>query len=149
VETPWGLDWFVQAGHGGNGNRNCTLVEDDTLSTPVYPVTAQGPNTTWQSTTPAVAPKGLASGAAPNQNMWRWQSIQEFQYPVVEYLNAFKQVPLFIGIESVVAGHEHSSMSVITGQIPLALDTATLPTSPIIAANTSRYAAIGDASTLA
>src|SRR5262245_15162860 len=27
-ETPWGLDWFVQAGHGGNGNRNCTLVED-------------------------------------------------------------------------------------------------------------------------
>ena len=23
VETPWGLDWFVQAGHGGNGNRNC------------------------------------------------------------------------------------------------------------------------------
>ena len=24
----WKLDWFVQAGHGGNGNRNCTLVED-------------------------------------------------------------------------------------------------------------------------
>ncbi|HMQ14092.1 MAG TPA: hypothetical protein PKA43_06925, partial [Candidatus Competibacter phosphatis] len=23
----FGLDWFVQAGHGGNGNRNCTLVE--------------------------------------------------------------------------------------------------------------------------
>ena len=22
VDTPWGLDWFVQAGHGGNGNRN-------------------------------------------------------------------------------------------------------------------------------
>src|SRR5689334_19076252 len=21
-ETPWGLDWFVQAGHGGSGNRN-------------------------------------------------------------------------------------------------------------------------------
>ncbi len=42
----FGLDWFVQAGHGGNGNRNCTLVEDDTLSTPVYPVTPQGPTTT-------------------------------------------------------------------------------------------------------
>ena len=25
AETPWGLDWFVQAGHGGTGNRNCTL----------------------------------------------------------------------------------------------------------------------------
>ncbi len=30
----WGLDWFVQAGHGGTGNRNCTLVEDASLSTP-------------------------------------------------------------------------------------------------------------------
>src|ERR1044072_4503154 len=38
VDTPWGLDWFVQAGHGGNGNRNCTLVEDATLATPAYPV---------------------------------------------------------------------------------------------------------------
>src|SRR4051794_30845347 len=36
----WGLDWFVQAGHGGNGNRNCTLVEDATLSTPAYPFIA-------------------------------------------------------------------------------------------------------------
>ena len=32
--------------------------------------------------------------------------------------------PLFIGVETVVPGHEHTSMSVITGQIPLALDTA-------------------------
>ena len=72
ADTPWGLDWFVQAGHGGNGNRNCTLVEDATLSTPAYPVTAQGPTTTWQSTVPPVQPKGLASGTSPNQNMWRW-----------------------------------------------------------------------------
>ena len=145
----WGLDWFVQAGHGGNGNRNCTLVEDASLATPVYPLTAQGPTTTWQSTTPAIAPKGLASGTAPNQNMWRWQSIQEFQYPLIEYLSAYKGVPLFTGVESVVAGHEHASMSVITGQIPLALDTATLPTSPVVAANTSRYPALGNANALA
>src|SRR3954470_11208484 len=51
-DTPWGLDWFVQAGHGGNGNRNCTLIEDATLATPAYPVvfatdgtTVQGPTT--------------------------------------------------------------------------------------------------------
>jgi hypothetical protein len=30
----WGLDWFVQAGHGGSDNRNCTLAEDATLGTP-------------------------------------------------------------------------------------------------------------------
>ena len=149
IDTPWGLDWFVQAGHGGNGNRNCTLVEDASLDTPAYPVTSQGPTTTWQNSSPSVAPKGLASGASPNQNMWRWQSIQEFQYPLIEYLNAFKNLPLFIGVESVVAGHEHSSMSVITGQIPAALDTTVLPTAPVIAPNTSRYAALGNGTGLA
>ncbi len=46
VDTPWGLDWFVQAGHGGNGNRNCTLVEDATLATPAYPFDRRpGPDT--------------------------------------------------------------------------------------------------------
>ena len=42
VDTPWGLDWFVQAGHGGNGNRNCTLAEDATLATPAYPLVHRG-----------------------------------------------------------------------------------------------------------
>jgi hypothetical protein len=145
----WGLDWFVQAGHGGNGNRNCTLVEDETLATPVYPATPQGPTTTWQSTTPPINPKGLVSGTSPNQNMWRWQSIQEYQYPLIEYLSAYRNVPLFVGVESVVAGHEHTSMSVITGQIPLALDGAVLPTAPVIAPDTSRYPALGNATALA
>ena len=58
ADTPWGLDWFVQAGHGGNGNRNCQLVEDASLSTPAYPfVAGMGPNTTWENSgiTPKVA----------------------------------------------------------------------------------------------
>ncbi len=47
TDTPWGLDWFVQAGHGGSGNRNCTLVEDATLATPAYPfVAGRGRRTT-------------------------------------------------------------------------------------------------------
>jgi len=141
VDTPWGLDWFVQAGHGGNGNRNCTLVEDATLATPAYPlVTGQGPTTTW--VTSGVTVKGDVSGSGASRNMWRWQSIQEIQYPLMEYLNALKQLPLFMGLESVVAGHEHSSMSVITGQIPAALDSAVLPTGP-------GYTALGNANALA
>jgi hypothetical protein len=129
VETPWGLDWFVQAGHGGNGNRNCTLSEDATLDTPAFPfIAGLGPNTFWEAS--GVTPKGDVNGSAGQHNMWRWQSVQEFQYPLIEYLNAYKHLPLFLGIESVVAGHEHTSMSVISGQIPLALDTATLPTTP-------------------
>ena len=77
-----------------------------------------------------MTPKGDVSGTSPNRNMWRWQSMQEFQYPLIEYLNALKSLPLFLGIETVVPGHEHTSMSVIDGQIPVALDTAPLPTAP-------------------
>ena len=156
TDTPWGLDWFVQAGHGGNGNRNCTLAEDASLATPAYPLptfppptnpnpppaTLSYPNTTWQNTVPPVQPKGLGSGTAPSQNMWRWQSVQEFQYPIVEYLAAYQNKPLFVGIESIVPGHEHSTMSVITGQMPVGLDTYSLPTAP-------PYTALGNATALA
>ena len=130
IETPWGLDWFVQAGHGGNGNRNCTLVEDPSLGDARLSVHRRRrmPNTSWENS--GVTPKGDVSGTSPNRNMWRWQSVQEFQYPLIEYLNALKNLPLFLGIETVVPGHEHTSMSVIDGQIPVALDTAPLPSAP-------------------
>src|SRR5262249_33022219 len=93
VDTPWGLDWFVQAGHGGNGNRNCTLVEDATLATPAYPLVAgKSPMTTWADSIGAAAVKGNTASATAtsttplssqaNPAMWRWQSVQEFQYPV-------------------------------------------------------------------
>lgn len=147
TDGSWGLDWFVQAGHGGSGNRNCTLVEDATLATPAYPVVTNssgailGPNTTWQNSNPAVQPKGDVSGTAPNQNMWRWQALQEFQYPLMEYLNAYLKRPLFLGTESVVAGHEHTSMSVITGQVPSDIYTRALP-------KTAGYTALGNANAL-
>lgn len=155
VDTPWGLDWFVQAGHGSSGNRNCTLVEDESLATPAYPLptfspptnanpppaTLSYPNTTWQNTIPAVQPQGDVSGTAPSQNMWRWQAVQQFQYPLIEYLNAYWNKPLFVGVESVVAGHEHTSMSIITGQIPQSLSADDLPTSP-------PYVPVGNANAL-
>ena len=149
VDTPWGLDWFVQAGHGGSGSRNCTLAEDASLATPAYPLvfsattgTLQGPTTTWQNSNPPKTVKGVVSGTPPAQNMWRWQSLQEFQYPLLEYLTAFKDKPMFLGVESVVAGHEHTSMSVITGQMPNAIFSTTLP-------STSGYVALGNAAALA
>ena len=152
TETPWGLDWFVQAGHGGNGTRNCTLTEDASLDTPAYPfITGQGPSTTWAQSIGAAAVKGNTASAGAtsttplatqtNPAMWRWQSVQEFSYPVVEYLTALKGVPVFMGVESVVAGHEHTSMSVITGQLPTALDSVRLPA-------TGPYAPLGNATAL-
>jgi hypothetical protein len=152
----FGLDWFVQAGHGGNGNRNCQLVEDASLATPVYPLVPGAPpagqsipNTTWVNS--GIIPKGDVSGSGANQNMWRWQSIQEFQYPLLEYLSALKNIPLFIGVESVVAGHEHSSMSVITGQMPASLDTTPVPTAPNATPlpGGPPYTALGNATALA
>jgi len=146
--TPWGLDWFIQAGHGGSGNRNCALAEDATFATPAYPLvtiaggTVLGPNTTWQNSIPAVQPRGNISGTSPNQNMWRWEAVQTYQYPVMEYLAALRNEPLFIGLESVVAGHEHTSMGVITGQIPASVYTQTLPTTP-------GYTPLGNANALA
>ena len=86
TDTPWGLDWFVQAGHGGSGNRNCSLVEDSSLATPLYPYSGAGPTTTWAAS-PGVGVnnvKGNLVGSATNPNMWRWQSIQEVQYQVKE-----------------------------------------------------------------
>jgi hypothetical protein len=140
--TEWGLDWFVQAGHGGNGNRNCTLAEDESLGTPAYPFTGAGPTTTWTNSIGAANIKGLNGGVGGNGNMWRWQSIQEFQYPLIEYLARLKDQPLFIGVESVSAGHEHVSTSVITGQMPKTVYSGTLPTTP-------GYTALGNASALA
>lgn len=147
VDTPWGLDWFIQAGHGGNGNRNCSLIEDESIATPAYPyVSGQGPTTTWANSIGAAAVKGNATNGTPlsdqsDPRMWRWQSIQEISYPIAEYLTALKGVPVFMGMESVVAGHEHTSMSVVTGQLPTFLNQASLPNSP-------RYTPLGNATAL-
>jgi len=151
VETPWGLDWFVQAGHGNSGGtRNCTLTEDASLDTPLYPfVAGTSPNTTWAASIGAANVKGdqPGTGGVPAY-MWRWQSIQEYEYPALEYLATLKGLPLFQGIEQNPPGHEHMSMSIITGQIPASLDTAVLPTTPRPITG-QRYLPVGNADALA
>lgn len=163
TDTPWGLDWFVQAGHGnGGGTRNCTLVEDETLSTPAYPYLSgptpigvtttnpsgnySGPSTQWADSIGVDNVKGNPQSNGSRGYMWRWQSIQEYSYPVMEYLAALKNLPLFMGNESIVAGHEHTSLAVITGQMPMALDNVTLPTTP--GPLTARYTPLGNADAL-
>ena len=142
-DTPWGLDWFVQAGHGGNGNRNCTLAEDATLATPAYPLvftqdgTQLGPHDHLVEQHSGGAAEGhavqrhLRGGQhAPARTCGAGSRSRNIQYPLLEYLSALKSKPLFIGVESVVAGHEHTSMSVITGQMPSSIFEQPLPTGP-------------------
>ncbi|WP_293394358.1 hypothetical protein [Nevskia sp.] len=116
VDT-YGLDWFILAGHGGGGTRNCTLADDETVFTPSSNpfVPGQGPSTTWADSIGIGRVKG---DRAAEGYMFRWQSTQEFEYPLLEAMAEAKQKPIFIGLESVVAGHEHSDTAVIAGQLP-------------------------------
>jgi hypothetical protein len=129
----FGLDWFVQAGHGGTGARNCTLAEDPfepvppalgLTVPPTIPSSGQpasdgaGPNQTWTSTIGNAAIKGDMSGTEAVRNMWRWQSIQEFAYPVLAKEAKARNKPIFIGLELNTPGHEHTSMSIVDGQLP-------------------------------
>jgi hypothetical protein len=149
MDSAWGLDWFVQAGHGGNGNRNCSLVEDESLATAEYPyVSGKTPNTTWADSIGKDKLKGLSGGASGTGNMWRWQSLQEVQYQVMEYLSELKNQPLILGLESVVAGHEHTSMSIITGQMPYGSQTA-VPLNVPGYTPLGTYVAAGNATALA
>lgn len=129
----FGMDWFVQSGHGGTGSRNCTLAEDpfepvppalNLTAPPTIPSGGQpasdlkGPNQTWTNTIGNAAIKGDVSGTEAQRNMWRWQSIQEFVYPVIEAESRNRQKPIFVGLEQNAPGHEHVSTSVIDGQLP-------------------------------
>ena len=129
----FGLDWFVQAGHGGNGSRNCTLAEDPfepvppalgLTVPPTIPSGGQpasdgaGPNQTWTATIGNSAIKGDVSGTEAVRNMWRWQSIKEYAYPVLANEAKKRDKPIFIGLEQNTPGHEHTSTVVIDGQLP-------------------------------
>jgi hypothetical protein len=129
----FGLDWFVQAGHGGSGSRNCTLAEDPfepvppALGLTVPPTipsggqpasSGAGPNQTWTATIGNDAIKGDVSGTDAVRNMWRWQALQEYSYPTVAREARRRDKPIFLGLEQVVPGHEHSSTGVIDGQLP-------------------------------
>jgi len=131
----FGLDWFVQAGHGGNSARNCTLREDpfepvppalNLTVPPTIPSSGQaasdghGPNQTWVSTLPngEADIKGDRVTSGGVRAMWKWQEIQQFIYPITEQETRDRDKPVFVGLEQNVPGHEHCSTSITDGQLP-------------------------------
>ena len=136
----FGLDWFVQADHGGSSTRNCTLAEDPFEPVPAgtgltssgtgpyppntYPsggqpaITGKGPNQTWEATLPSGRAGIKGDGTATPKAMWRWQEIKEFQYPVIEAESRARNKPIWIGLEQNAPGHEHVSTNVLPGQQP-------------------------------
>jgi len=132
-KADFGLDWFVQAGHGGNGNRNCQLVEDASLATPVYQFVPGAPPAGASTRTPTGStlhhPEGYVSGSGARPEHVALASIQEFQYQLVEYFNAFKK-PLVHWCgdrRSWPRAHLHVGRH---RQIPASLATTPLPTAP-------------------
>ena len=146
VDT-FGLDWFVQAGHGGSSSRNCTIAEDPFEPVPpalnlsngtprppnTYPTggqpagDAKGPNQLWQDTLPGAtlaARQALIKGTpvgTTTRSMWKWQEIKEFIYPVIEQESRKRaDKPVFVGLEQNAPGHEHTSTAIIDGQLPAA-----------------------------
>ena len=136
----FGLDWFVQADHGGSSARNCTLSEDpfepvvpalgltNNPTGPFPPATyppggqpasaLKGPNQSWESTLPGGRAAIKGDGTATPKAMWRWQEIKEFQYKVTEDESRARQKPIWIGVEQNAPGHEHVSTTVLKGQLP-------------------------------
>lgn len=136
----YGLDWFVLADHGGRSTRNCTLSEDpfepvvpalnltssETGPWPpaTYPAAGQpasalkGPNQSWESTLPGGRAAIKGDGTGTPKSMWRWQEIQEFQYPFTEAESRARQKPIFKGLEQNAPGHEHISTIILQGQRP-------------------------------
>lgn len=108
------LDWFIQAGHSGSGNRDCRFDDPSSgLSTTT---------TYWSDTIGNDAILGLQANGQPQSAtgyMWRWQALQQYQYPEVTEGGAAAHKPAFLGLEWVVPGHEHTSVSVASQQFPI------------------------------
>jgi hypothetical protein len=148
--STWGLDWFVQADHGGSSSRNCTLAEDPftpvtpalgltTSATGPYPpstypaggepaTTLKGPNQFWRDTLPngaaGIKGDGTDTPGSPKA-MWRWQEIKEFQYAITEAESRARNKPIWMGLEANTPGHEHTSMTILDGQLPWPTATGT------------------------
>lgn len=112
------IDWFTLGNHGGSGNRDCRFA-DTSASLPGETTTFW--NNTLGQTIDGITIaelKGTPSGSGNNRVMWRWQNIQEIEWPYV--VSRARQYDKLVieGLEWVVPGHEHADVAVIAGQNP-------------------------------
>lgn len=116
--TNFDLDWFTLGNHGGSGNRDCRF-SDTSANLP------GDTTTTWNQTLgqtingiTIASLKGTPNGTGSNAQMWRWQSIQEVEYPIIVNRTPLYNKVLVEGLEWIVPGHEHTDVAVIAGQKP-------------------------------
>ena len=112
----FGLEWLVDAGHGGTSVRDCRLNDpsvDASVSSSNYLYADRIPDSAFRGDRVTAQRDGRTVRA-----MWRWQNIQEFNYPITIEERSRLERTIFIGLEQIVPGHEHSSTTVINGQAP-------------------------------
>jgi hypothetical protein len=113
------IDWYTLGNHGGSGNRDCRF-SDTSAAVP-------GEKTThWNDTLgqnidgiTIASLKGTPSGSGNSRVMWRWQNIQEIEWPYVVRRSQQYNKVIIEGLEWVLPGHEHGDVAVIAGQNPL------------------------------
>jgi hypothetical protein len=116
--TNFGLDWFTLGNHGGSGNRDCRF-SDTSANLPGDTTTTW--NTTLGKTIDGItitSLKGTPNGSGSSAKMWRWQSIQEVEYPIIVNRTPMYNKVLIEGLEWIAPGHEHVDVAVIAGQNP-------------------------------
>jgi hypothetical protein len=93
----FGLDWWANSEHGGAFSRNTFKQYFDTLD----------PKPTFLGD-----PAGFDG---THQNMWRWQSLLQYSFPVLDQLRTtlYRDKTIIQGLEWNVPGHEHCSVAII------------------------------------
>jgi len=108
------LDWFTLGNHGGSGNRDCRF--SDTSAQIPGDTTTLWTDTLGKTIDGITITKLEGTQPATPTNMWRWQSVQQVEYPIVlDRINQYHKV-LVEGLEWIVPGHEHTDVAVIAGQ---------------------------------
>lgn len=93
------LAWWSNSEHGGISGRNGLLSGLDT-----------GKEIRWEETQ-------IAGDIKSPGTMWRWQTIREYSFPyIVAHRASYSPRVLVQGMEWNVPGHEHASMSILSGQ---------------------------------
>ena len=116
------LDWFAQTGHGGEGPRDCRFND------PEYNGAVSGEGDFWENTIGFDAMGGDVENTSGNgagtffedgdgREMWRWQSLTEYAYPMTREVGIMNGEPAWVGVETNAPGHEHVSMGIIGNQM--------------------------------
>ena len=101
----FGLDWWANSEHGGAFNRDGENSGVDSNQTIYFD--SYNPN-------PIL---GTTSSSSGHQNMWRWQTLSQFEYPnMVDAREKYITKTLLQSFEWNVPGHEHGSMGLIANQ---------------------------------